>query len=94
MIVMNIKEFTESAIALYLEKGGTVHPDITLDIFQLIEFNESLFLDYIALKNQYKDINPTIGKTIRAHFDLRNDKPIDVAGQSNLIKKYMRFHHK
>ena len=22
---MNIKEFTESAIAIYLEKGGTVH---------------------------------------------------------------------
>ena len=33
---MNIKEFTESAIAIYLEKGGTVHPDITLDIFQAL----------------------------------------------------------
>lgn len=91
---MNIKEFTESAIALYLEKGGKVHPDITLDIFQLIEFNESLLTDYIALKKHYKEINPTIGKTIRAHFDLRNDKPIDVAGQCNLIKNYMRFHVK
>ena len=39
---MNIKEFTESAIAVYLEKGGgTFHHDITLDIFQLIENNES-----------------------------------------------------
>ena len=38
---MNIREFTETAIAQYLEKGGKVHPDITLDIFQLIENNES-----------------------------------------------------
>lgn len=36
---MNIKEFTESAIAIYQEKGGKAHPDITLDIFQLIENN-------------------------------------------------------
>ena len=91
---MNIKEFTESAIMLYLEKGGTVHPDITLDIFQLIETNDGLLSDYIALKKSYKEVNPTIGKTIREHFDLRNDKSIDVAGQCNLIKNYMRFHKK
>ena len=59
---MNIKEFTESAIAIYQEKGGTV--------------------------------NPTIGKTIREHFDLRNDKTILVNGQCKLIKNYMRFHKK
>ena len=91
---MNIREFTETAIAQYLEKGGKVHPDITLDIFQLIENNESLLKDYIALKNNYKEVNPTIGKTIREHFELRNDKPIDVVGQCNLIKNYMRFHKK
>lgn len=91
---MNIKDFTESAIELYLESGGTIHPDITRDIFKLIESNKSLLADYIALKKHYKEINPTIGKTIRAHFDLRNDKPIDVAGQCNLIKAYMRFHVK
>ena len=28
---MNIKEFTESAIALYLEKGGTVHPALPVN---------------------------------------------------------------
>ena len=33
---MTIKEFTESAIKAYLEKGGSVNPHITLDIFQLI----------------------------------------------------------
>ncbi len=88
---MNIKEFTESAIAIYLEKGGKVHPDITLDIFQLIETNEGLMNDYLALKKSYKEVNPTIGKTIREHFDLRNEKSIDVAGQCNLIKNYMRF---
>jgi hypothetical protein len=91
---MNIKEFTESVIAIYLEKGGTVHPDITLDIFLLIENNESLLKDYQSLAKHYKEVNPTIGKTIREHFDLRNDKPILVAGQCKLIKNYMRFHKK
>ncbi len=91
---MNIKEFTESAIAVYLEKGGTVHPDITLDIFQLIENNESLLNDYRALAKYYKEVNPTIGKTIREHFNLRNDKAILVGEQCKLIKNYMRFHKK
>ena len=91
---MNIKEFTESAIKVYLEKGGTVHPNITLDVFQLIESNESLLMDYMALKKHYKEVNPTIGKTIRQYFDLRNDKMMPVDGQCNLIKSYMRFHKK
>jgi len=89
---MTIKEFTESAIKAYLEKGGTVHPHITLDIFKLIESNEGLLHDYIALKKHYKEVNPTIGKTIRQYIDLRNDKMISVAGQCTLIKSYMRFH--
>ena len=91
---MNIKEFTESAITIYLELGGTVHPDISLEIFQLIEKNESLLNDYRALAKHYKEVNPTIGKTIREYFDLRNDKPILVGGQCKLIKNYMRFHKK
>lgn len=91
---MNIKEFTESAIKVYLENGGTVHPHITLDVFQLIESNESLLMDYLALKKHYKEVNPTIGKTIRQYFDLRNDKMMPVDGQCNLIKSYMRFHKK
>ena len=91
---MNIKEFTELAIAIYLEKGGIVHPDITLNIFQLIENNESLLSDYQSLAKHYKEVNPTIGKTIREYFDLRNDKPILVNGQCKLIKNYMRFHKK
>ena len=91
---MNIKEFTETAIALYLNKGGKVHADVTLDIFQLIESNEVLRSDYMALAKHYKEVNPTIGKTIREHFDLCNDKSIDVAGQCSLIKTYMRFHKK
>lgn len=91
---MTIKEFTESAIKVYLEKGGTVNPHITLDVFQLIESNESLLMDYMALKRHYKEVNPTIGKTIREYFDLRNDKIMPVAGQCILIKSYMRFHKK
>lgn len=93
-MVMNIKEFTESAIKVYLEMGGKVTPHITLDIFQLIETHEGLLTDYIALKKQYKEVNPTIGKTIRQYFDLRNDKMMPVAGQCHLIKSYMRFHMK
>lgn len=89
---MSIKGFTESAIKVYLEMGATVQPDITLHIFQLIESHEGLLLDYMALKKHYKEVNPTIGKTIRQYFDLRNDKMIPVAGQCNLIKSYMRFH--
>ncbi len=89
---MNIKEFTESAIAIYLEKGGSVHPDITLDIFQLIENDDSLMNDYLSLVKHYKEVNPTIGKTVRQHFDLRNDKVIPVSDQCKLVKSYMRFH--
>jgi serine/threonine protein kinase len=88
---MSIKGFTESAIALYLEKGGSVNPDITLDIFQLIEKDEDLLRNYMLLTEKYKEVNPTIGKTIREHFDLRNDKVIIVTGQCHLIKNYMRF---
>ena len=91
---MNIKEFAESAIAIYLEKGGTVHPDISLDIFKLIESDENLLSDYQSLSKHYKEVNPTIGKTIREHFDLRNEKSILVAGQCRLMKNYMRFHKK
>ena len=91
---MNIKEFTESAIAIYQEKGGTAHPDITLDIFQLIENNESLLSDYQSLAKHYKEVNPTIGKTIRDPFDLRNDTTLLANGQCKLIKNYMRFHKK
>lgn len=69
-----------------------MNPHITLDIFQLIETNEGLLLDYMALKKHYKEVNPTIGKTIRQYFDLRNDKMVPVAGQCNLIKSYMCFH--
>ena len=91
---MTIKEFTETAIALYLEKGGKVHPDITLDIFNLIENNEDLLSDYNALKNSHSAINPTIGKSIRRYFDLENDKSIDVVDQCSLIKNYKRFRWK
>ena len=91
---MNIKEFTESAIAVYMEKGGTVHPDTSLDIFQLIENNEGLLNEYRVLAKHYKEVNPTIGKSIREYFDLRNDKPILVEDQCKLIKNYMRFHKK
>lgn len=31
---MNIKEFTGTAIAMYMNKGGKVHPVVTLDIFK------------------------------------------------------------
>ena len=71
---------------------GTVHPDVTLDIFRLIESDEGLFSDYYFLAKSYKEVNPAIGKSIRQHFDLRNDRTIDVAGRCNLIKVYMRFH--
>ena len=90
---MTIKEFTETAIALYLERGGTVHPDISLDIFRLIESNEGLLSDYKALAKG-NAINPTIGKTIKAYFDLTNDKPVEVTDQCKLIKSYTRFQKK
>lgn len=91
---MNIKEFTESTIALFLSNGGFVHPDVTLDIFKFIENDESLMNDYLALSKHYKEVNPTIGKTIRQYFDLRNEKTMDASGKCKLIKNYMRFHKK
>ena len=92
---MNIKEFTESAIAIYLEKGGKVHPDITLDIFRLIEGDKELIREYRSMKESYPGINPTMGRMIRAHYDLVNEKSIVVSyNQCGILKNYMRFRKK
>ena len=91
---MNIKEFTESIIAVYLENGGEVTPDITLSLFQFIENNEELLREYNALKSHYKEVNPRMGQTIRAYFDLRNDKKIIVGRECDLLTSYTRFHMK
>ncbi len=94
MKIMNIKEFTESAIAAYLESGGEVNPDITLHLFQFIENNKDLFDEYNALKSHYKEVNPMMGQTIRAYFDLRNDKTIVVGDKCGLLTSYTRFRKK
>lgn len=92
---MNVKQFTESIIEVYERRGGTVHPDITLDIFRLIESDKDLLREYNAMKNAFSSINPTMGKMIRAHYNLVNHKSILVsADQCKLIKSYMRFHKK
>ena len=91
---MNIKEFTESIITAYLERGGEVNPDITLHLFQFIESNNELLSEYNALKSHYKEVNPMMGQTIRAHFDLRNDKTIIVGEKCSLLTSYTRFHKK
>ena len=61
---MNIKEFTESVITAYLEKGGEVCPDITLHLFQFIENDKSLLSEYNALKSHYEEVNPMMGQTL------------------------------
>ena len=92
---LNLKDYTESIIAVYEKKGGKVHPDITLDIFQLIEREEDLLREYNSLKIDYPGINPTMGRMIRAHYDLVNEKSILVSvEQCKLIKNYMRFQKK
>ena len=91
---MNIKEFTESAIAAYLEHGGEVSPDVTLHLFQFIENNKDLLNEYNALKSHYKEVNPMMGQTIRAYFDLWNDKTIIVGDKCSLLTSYTRFHKK
>jgi len=94
MKIMNIKDFTESAITAYLESGGEVNPDITLHLFQFIQSNKDLLGEYNALKSHYKEINPRIGQTVREYFDLRNDKKISVSGKCILLTSYTRFHKK
>lgn len=91
---MNIKEFTESVIAAYLEGGGEVNQDITLQIFQFIEGNNALLSEYNALKSHYKEVNPRMGQTIREHFDFRNDRKISAIGKCGLLTSYTRFHKK
>ena len=89
---MNLKDYTESIIAVYEKRGGKVHPDITLDIFRLIERDEDLHREYTSLKKDYPGINPTMGRMIRAHYELVNEKSILVSSsQCQLIKNYMRF---
>ncbi|MBR2234763.1 MAG: hypothetical protein IJ892_06875 [Prevotella sp.] len=91
---MNIKEFTESVIAVYLERGGEVNPDITLRLFQFIENDKELLSEYHALKGHYKEVNPRMGQTIRAYFDFRNDKKVTVGSECGLLTSYTRFHKK
>lgn len=93
-VIMNIKEFTESAIAAYLKSGGEVNQDITLHLFQFIENNKHLLNEYNVLKSHYKEVNPMMGQTIRAYFDLRNDKTIAVGEKCGLLTSYTRFHKK
>lgn len=89
---MNVKEYTEAIIAVYEKRGGKVHPDITLDIFRLIEGDKELLREYTSMKEGYPGINPTMGRMIRAHYDLVNDKSIVVSSnQCGIIKNYMRF---
>ena len=91
---MNIKEFTESAIAAYLESGGEANPDVTLHIFQFIENDKEMLREYEALKSHYKEVNPMMGQTIRAYFDLSNDMTIIVGEKCSLLTSYTRFHKK
>lgn len=88
---MTVKEFTEAAIAVYLEKGGVVTPDITLNLMQFIEHDEALLADYMALSEENDFVNHVIGRTVKQHFDLENDKVINVEGQCSLLKNYTRF---
>lgn len=91
---MNIKEFTESMIAAYLESGREVNPDITLHIFQFIESNKDLLNEYNAIKSHYQKVNPMMGQTIKKHFDFENDKTIIVGDKCSLLTSYTRFHKK
>lgn len=88
---MTVKEFTEAAIAVYLEKGGVVTPDITLNLMQFIEHDEALLADYMTLSEENDYVNHVIGRTVKQHFDLENDKVINVEGQCSLLKNYTRF---
>ena len=92
---MTIKDYTESIIAVYEKRGGTVHPDITLDIFRLIESDPDLLSEYKSVKKNFPGLNPAMDRSIRAHFDLVNDKSILVSDETcKLIKSYKRFHKK
>lgn len=92
---MNIKEYTESIIEMFEKRGGSVNPDVTLDIFRLIEGDKDLQREYNAMKNAFPGINPAMGRMIRAHYDLVNEKSIVVTrDQSGILKNYMRFRRK
>jgi len=89
---MNVKEYTESIIDVFEKRGGSVNPNVTLEIFRLIEGDKDLLREYNAMKNAFPGINPTMGRMIRAHYDLVNEKSIVVTrDQSGILKNYMRF---
>jgi hypothetical protein len=92
---MTTKDYTESLISLYEEKGGIANPDITLQIFQLIANDEDLKKEYFTMKKNYPGINQMIGKTIKEHYDFVNQQVIPVTkDQCELIKNYTRFRKK
>lgn len=90
---MTAKEFTEAAIAVFLERGGKLTPDITLDIMLLIEKDERLFGLYSAFSKKERDeLNKGIGKYIKKHFGLEDDKKnVPTNGKTELMKSYTRF---
>lgn len=90
---MTAKEFTEAAIAVFLERGGKLTPDITLDIMLLIEKDERLFGLYSAISKKERDeFNKGIGKYIKKHFGLEDDKKnVPTNGKTELMKSYTRF---
>lgn len=90
---MTIKDFTEAAIAVFLDRGGNVTPDVTLDIMMLIESDEELHKAYSAFsKKEQDEINKALGKCIKRQFGLEDDKNnVPTNGKTSLMKTYTRF---
>lgn len=90
---MTVKEYAEAVIAVFLEKGGAVTPDITLDIMMLIEKDEVLYKGYSAFsKKEQDEFNKGLGKYIKKRFGLEDDKKnVPTNGKTQLMKSYTRF---
>jgi len=91
---MTTKQFAKIAIEEYLENGGKVTTDITLNIFQFIEKDEELLSFYKVLVKGKKPMytNAQIGKTIREHFGLRAGDTASAACLCNLIATYTKLY--
>lgn len=91
---MTITEFANMAIDQYVEENGSIDPNITLRVFQMIEKDETLmsFYNNLVSKSSSHAVNATIGKTIKRHFNLTPRGKASAYGLCGLIVNYTKLY--
>ncbi len=83
---MNAKEIAQEAI-------GILNKKITNEVFLTIQNNRSLMLEYLRAveANGLESVNQTIGKEVKAAYELTNLNEREDNPSSTLIQSHQKF---